>query len=162
MPLVGDIAEFAIEYTLTGVYPPYGHLRLWIGGSPFGDYTEAMHLYHGLSNLKKCTLRNPETDRMVWDSVDELPDPESALEHYYLTLGEAHDNYELAVYPIMREQRFRFYWRIRKQDDSPTHPNHPLHEADVSWNTFDQVVNTVTTAIEAEASKCGDVDFSFD
>lgn len=163
MYLVGDKSEFAIEYALTGACPPpYGYLRLWIAGLPLGDLTEAMHLYHGLSTLKKCTQRNLETGRMMCNSASGLPDPESALRDSYLSLGEAHDYYELAIYTITSEQRFRFYWREFKRSDSPTDSVNPLHQKDVSWNTFDQIVLSVTGAIEARIMEESGMGFSFD
>lgn len=162
MPLVGNKAEFAIEYQLKDAYPPYGNLRLWVAGSPLGDFSEAMHLYHPLTTLKAFAVRNPDTIRTICNSASELPDSDYALRDSFLSLGEAHDAYELAIYAITSDRCFRFFWREHKRSGSPTDAEILPNEALVSWDTYDQIVLSVTRAIEARILDESGMRLSFD
>jgi len=150
MPLVGNKTEFAVEYTMEAAYPPYGNLRLWVAGTALGDFSEAMHLYHPLSTLKAFTIRKPDTIRTICYSVSDLPTRDIALQHSFLSLGEAHDYYELAIYSITNEQCHRFIWRNHNPVGSPADTDNAVSEATVSWATYDSVVLTATMALETE------------
>jgi hypothetical protein len=162
MPLVGNKAEFAIEYALTDVYPPYGYLRLWVAGLPLGDFSEAMHLYHALTTLKAFTTHNPNTIRTICNSASELPDPECVLRESLLSLGEAHDSYELAIYTITNDRCFRFFWREHERKRSPTQEGSRPNEAVVSWDTYDKVVLSAIEAIETKILNDSGMRLSFD
>jgi len=86
----------------------------------------------------------------VCQTVSDLPDPEIALQNSDLSLGEAHDYYELAIYTITNDRCFHFIWRIFPKTDSLVEIDYALHEATISWETFDAVISTVTRAVEAE------------
>jgi hypothetical protein len=150
MALVGDKAEFAIEYALSGAYPPYGHLRLWVAGSPLGDFTEAMHLYHPLATLKAFTTRNADTIRTICNVTSDLPEPDVALRDSFVSLGEAHDYYELAIYSITSEHRFYFFWREYKGSGALADAHSSVSKAQVSWDEYDRTVLAVTNALETQ------------
>jgi hypothetical protein len=162
MPLVGDKSEFAVEYDLKDAYPPYGNLRLWVAGLPLGDYSEPMHLFHALATLKAFSMRKPDAIRTICQSASELPDPKTALQNSFLSLGEAHDYYELAIWCLQQEQVFRFFWRVFPQSDSTADADDVLNEVAISWATYDAVILTVTSAIETEIHDKSGSQVSFD
>jgi hypothetical protein len=147
MDLIGDPAEFAIEYEVVsvsmaaGVKMVYGHVRLWLGNEWFADIREAMFLDYLCDVLNSLQQRCAKY-RLLFKDLASVPSPDSMQLKGGWSFGEAFDDFDMIYYAVVAAGQIYFQWSLDSQFTAK-YPGYSLdrHRHSVSFEAFDRVVN---------------------
>ena len=141
--LIGQREDFAIELELLKVWPPYGYVRLWLGGIYLGDIREAMFLYGLWCSLRAMHPRGNKYN--MYTASEEVPSYQTLWSRGGWSFGEGFDDFHLVYYAIENEGFVHFHWKlgVRPFRDHGEYPS-GLHHYAIRFETFAAVVDEFT------------------